>query len=30
MANYKEMYLELMRSTEKALDILIEAQRRCE
>ncbi len=30
MADYKEMYLSLMRETEKAIDILIDAQRRCE
>ena len=30
MADYKEMYLELARATEKALRILIEAQQRCE
>ena len=28
--NYKEMYLELMRATEKAINILIQAQRDCE
>ena len=30
MADYKEMYLHLMRSTEKAIQILIEAQQACE
>ena len=30
MNEYKEMYLELMRSVEKALRILINAQRKCE
>lgn len=30
MADYKEMYLTLMRETEKAMCILIDAQRRCE
>ena len=30
MPNYKEMYLHLMRETEKALRILIEAQQTCE
>lgn len=30
MADYKEMYLHLMRNTEKAIQILIEAQRDCE
>lgn len=30
MADYKEMYLHLMRDTEKAIQILIEAQRNCE
>ena len=28
--NYKEKYLELMRATEKAINILIQAQRDCE
>ena len=28
--NYKEMYLELMRATEKAINILIQAQRDCQ
>ena len=28
--NYKEMYLELMRAAEKAINILIHAQRDCE
>lgn len=30
MPDYQEMYLHLMRETEKALRILIEAQRACE
>lgn len=30
MPNYKEMYLHLFRETEKSINILIEAQRRCE
>lgn len=30
MADYKQMYLHLLRSTEKALNILIDAQRECE
>ena len=30
MPDYKEMYLDLFRSSEKAINILIEAQRRCE
>ncbi|MBD5119213.1 MAG: hypothetical protein HDT37_08910 [Clostridiales bacterium] len=30
MPDYKEMYLHLMRNTEKAIQILIEAQRDCE
>lgn len=29
-ADYREMYLHLMRETEKAIRILTEAQRRCE
>ena len=28
--NYKEMYLKMMRAMEKAMNILIEAQRKCE
>ena len=28
--NYKEKYLELMRAAEKAISILIQAQRDCE
>lgn len=28
--DYKKMYLEMMRETEKAINILIAAQRRCE
>ena len=30
MANYKEMYLTMMRAAEDAIRILIEAQRKCE
>ncbi len=30
MPDYKEMYLTLMRETEKAVRILIEAQQKCE
>ena len=30
MPDWKEMYLELFRETEKAIDILIAVQRRCE
>lgn len=30
MPDYKKMYLEMMRETEKAIGILIAAQRRCE
>ena len=30
MADYKEMYLHLMRVTEAAVNILIDAQRYCE
>lgn len=30
MPDWKEMYLTLFRETEKAINILIEAQRRCE
>ena len=30
MPDYKEMYLHLMRETEKAMALLIEAQRECE
>lgn len=30
MADYKEMYLSLFRATEKAVKILISAQRECE
>ena len=30
MPDYKEMYLDLFRASEEALDILIAAQRRCE
>lgn len=30
MANYKELYLEMMRASERAIRILIEAQQRCE
>lgn len=30
MANYKEMYLKMMRASEEALRILIQAQQECE
>ena len=30
MELYKEMYLKMMRATEKAINILIDAQRECE
>ncbi len=30
MVDYKEMYLEMVRETERAIDILINVQRRCE
>ena len=30
MPDYKEMYLHMMRETEKAIRILIDAQRECE
>lgn len=30
MPDYKEMYLSLFRATEKAINILIEAQNKCE
>ena len=30
MSDYEEMYLTLMRATEQAIRLLIEAQRRCE
>ena len=30
MIDYKEMYLKMVRATEQAIDILIEAQRECE
>ena len=30
MPDYKEMYLIMARETEKAINILIEAQRKCE
>ena len=30
MPDYKEMYLHLMRETEKAISLLAEAQRECE
>lgn len=30
MADYKEMYLKMMRATEQAMRILVEAQRECE
>lgn len=30
MPDYKEMYLIMVRETEKAMNLLIEAQRKCE
>lgn len=30
MANYKELYLKMFRSSEEAVNILIEAQQKCE
>jgi hypothetical protein len=30
MTDYKQMYLELIRGTERAINTLIDAQRRCE
>lgn len=30
MPDYKEMYLTMMRETERAINTLIEAQRQCE
>ena len=30
MPDYKEMYLTMVRAAEKAINILIEAQRKCE
>lgn len=30
MPDYKEMYLTMIRETERAINILIDAQRRCE
>ena len=30
MPDYREMYFHLLRETEKAIDLLIEAQRECE
>ena len=30
MPNYKELYLKLMRASEQAINLLIEAQRECE
>ena len=30
MADYKEMYLKMMRAAETAMSVLIEAQRECE
>lgn len=30
MADYREMYLHLMRETDKAIELLIQAQRDCE
>ena len=30
MPNYKELYFEMVRGTEKAINILIDTQRKCE
>lgn len=30
MSDYKELYLQLMRATEKSIRILVEAQQSCE
>ena len=30
MTNYKEMYLKMVRASERAINILIQAQRECE
>ncbi len=30
MPDYKEMYLSMMRETEKAINILIDVQKKCE
>lgn len=30
MPDYKEMYLTMMRETERAINTLVDAQRRCE
>ena len=30
MPNYKEMYFKMVRASERAINILIEAQRECE
>lgn len=30
MPNYREMYLEMVRGTEKAINILIDVQQKCE
>ena len=30
MPNYREMYLEMFRGTEKAINILIDVQQKCE
>ena len=30
MPDYKQMYLSMMRETEKAINILIEVQKKCE
>ncbi len=30
MPDYKEMYLEMVRGTEKAINILIDVQQKCE
>ncbi len=30
MSDYKEMYLTMVRASEKAIDLLVEAQQKCE
>ena len=30
MTNYQEMYLTMVRASEKAIDLLVEAQKKCE
>ncbi len=30
LVDYKEMYLEMVRETERAINILVQVQRRCE